>query len=144
MHYVYPFTLMPEEDGGFSVSFPDVPEALTCGEDRVEALAMAEDALTVALSAYVDNRKAIPVPSAVVTGQELIAVPASAAAKLALYSAMRRQNISKVALAEQLNVSEGAIRKLLDLDHRSHMDSVERALRAVGRGLVVGDRAIAG
>ncbi len=143
MHYVYPCNLAPEEDGGYSVSFPDVPEALTCGDDRVEALAMAEDALTVALSAYVDNREEIPVPSVAVAGQELIAVPAMAAAKLALYSAMRRQNISKVALAERLNLSEGAVRKLLDLDHRSHIDSVERALRAVGRGLVVGDRAAA-
>ena len=46
MRYVYPCVLTPEEGGdGFSVSFPDVPEALTCGDDRAEALAMAEDAL---------------------------------------------------------------------------------------------------
>ena len=143
MQYVYPCNFAPEEDGGFDVSFPDVPEALTCGNDRAEALAMAEDALTVALGAYVDNRQNIPVPSVAVAGQELIPVPAMAAAKLALYTAMRCQNISNVALAQRLDVSEGAIRKLLDLDHRSHIDSVERALHAVGRGLVVGDRVAA-
>ena len=49
MQYAYPCVLTPEEDGGFSVSFPDVPEALTCGNDRVESLAMAEDGLAVAL-----------------------------------------------------------------------------------------------
>ena len=43
MRYAYPCVLTPEEDGdGFSISFPDVPEALTCGDDRAEALAMAE------------------------------------------------------------------------------------------------------
>ena len=143
MHYVYPCNLAPEEDGGFSVSFPDVPEALTCGNDRAEALTMAEDALTVALGAYVANREDIPVPSVSIAGQELIAVPATTAAKLALYTAMRRQNISKVALAERLNLSEGTVRKLLDLDHRSQIGNVERALRAVGRSLVVGDRSAA-
>ena len=143
MHYVYPCNLAPEEDGGFSVSFPDVPEALTCGNDRVEALAMAEDALIVALGAYVANREDIPIPSVSIAGQDLIAVPAMTAAKLALYTAMRRQNISKVALAERLNLSEGTVRKLLDLDHRSQIGNVERALRAVGRSLVVGDRSAA-
>ena len=44
MRYAYPCVLASEEDGGYSVSFPHVPEALTCGDDREEALAMAEDA----------------------------------------------------------------------------------------------------
>lgn len=43
MQYVYPCVLTPEDDGGFFVSFPDVPEALTGGDDRAEALEMAED-----------------------------------------------------------------------------------------------------
>ena len=143
MHYVYPCVLEPEDDGGFSVSFPDVPEALTCGNDRAEALAMAEDALGVALSVYVHERREIPVPSAVVDGQVLVALPAIVAAKLALYTSMRRQGITNVALAERLGVSEGSVRKLVDPDHRSHISSVEAALHAVGRGLVVGDRVVA-
>ena len=64
MHYVYPCVLTPEEEGGLFVSFPDVPGALTCGDDRAEALAMAEDALAVALTGYVHKRWDIPVPSA--------------------------------------------------------------------------------
>ena len=45
MRYAYPCTLTPENGSGFTVSFPDVPEALTSGDDRREALEMAEDAL---------------------------------------------------------------------------------------------------
>ena len=141
MFYVYPCVLAPEEEGGFYVTFPDVPGALTGGKDRVEALTMAEDALTTALAGYVEERWDIPVPSAVVDGQDLIAVPSIVAAKLALYTAMRRQGISKTALAKRLGLSESAVRKLTDPDHRSHISSVEAALRAVGRSLVVGDRA---
>lgn len=85
MRYAYPCVLTPEEGGGFSVSFPDVPEALTCGEDRAEALAMAEDALAAALGACVQCREEIPAPSAAAPGQELVGVPPVAAAKLALH-----------------------------------------------------------
>lgn len=142
MYYVYPCLLTREEGGGFYVTFPDVPGALTGGKDRGEALAMAEDALTGALAGYVQEHWDIPIPSGVVDGQELVAVSAIVAAKLALYSAMRRQGISKTALAKRLGLSESAVRKLVDPDHRSHISSVEVALRAVGRSLVVGDRAI--
>lgn len=141
MFYVYPCVLNPEEGGGFYVYFPDVPGALTGGKDRNEALTMAEDALTAALAGYVRERWDIPVPSAVMDGQELVVVSPIVAAKLALYTAMRRQGISKTALAKRLGLSESAVRKLVDPDHRSHISSVEAALRAVGRSLVVGNRA---
>ena len=52
MQYAYPCVLTPEEDG-VSVSFPDIPEALTCGDDRSDALVQASDALVTALCAYV-------------------------------------------------------------------------------------------
>ena len=140
MRYAYPCVLVPEESNGFSVSFPDVPEALTCGKDRSEALAMSEDALVAALGAYVRGGQDIPIPSTEAAGQPLVAVRPVVAAKLALYSAMRRQGISKVALAARIGVSEGSVRKLLNPDHRSHIGQVERALQALGRGLVVEDR----
>ena len=141
MRYAYPCILDPEDDGGFSVSFPDVPEALTGGDSRPQALAMAEDALAVALAGYVHERRDIPVPSAAAKGQEPVSVPPVVAAKLALYSAMRSQGISKVALAKRLGLSESAVRKLLNPDHRSHINQVETALKAVGRTLVIEDKA---
>ena len=103
-------------------------------------MAMAEDALATALAGYVQERWDIPIPSSTARGQELIAVPPVVAAKLALYRCMRKQDITKVALARRLGLSEGAVRKLLNLDHRSHINQVERALRVVERGLVVADR----
>ena len=90
MFYVYPCVFEnPEEGGGFYVTFPDVPGALTGGNDRGEALEVAEDALTAALAGYVQEHRDIPVPSAVMDGQELVAVSPVVAAKLALYTAMR-------------------------------------------------------
>ena len=83
MQYVYPCVLTLEDEGGFFVSFPDVPEALTGGDSYAEALAMAEDALGAALSMYVEAREDIPVASAALPGQALVAVPPIVAAKLA-------------------------------------------------------------
>jgi len=145
MQYVYPCNLAPdtEEGEGYVVTFPDVPEAITGARTREESLVLAEDALGVALSGYVHERWDIPVPSAAAKGQVLVAVPPIVAAKLALYTAMRAQGITKVALAARLGLSESVVRRLLDPDHRSHIGQVEKALRAVGRTLVVGDRAAA-
>lgn len=142
MRYTYPCDLTPDEqDGGFNVTFPDVSEALTCGDDRAEALEMAEDALVVALCAYVDNDEDIPIPGAAAEGQVMIAVPPLVAAKMALYTAMRNQGISVNELADRLGLGEEAVRKVLDPDYGSHLTQMEKALRAVGRSLVVEDRA---
>ncbi len=137
MIYAYPCQLTPDQDGSLVATFPDVPEAVTGGRDRSEALAMAEDALATALAGYVHEKWDIPSPSEANEGQVAVPVPTVVAAKLALYSAMRAQRITKVELADRLGVSESAVRKLTNPDHRSHMSQVQKALRAVGRSLKV-------
>lgn len=143
MRYLYPCVVTPEEEGGFFVAFPDVPGALTSGITRAEALTLAEDALGAALAGYVHERWDIPTPSPVAKGQVLVAVPPVVAAKLALYTAMREQGITNVMLAARLSLSESVVRRLLNPDHHSHVSRIEKALRAVGRSLVVGDRTAA-
>ncbi len=135
MIYAYPCHLTQDEDGGLVATFPDVPEAITGGKNRAEALAEAEDALAVALAGYVHEKREIPTPSAASGDYPLAPVPPVVAAKLALYSAMREQGITKVDLARRLGVSESAARKLTNPDHRSHVSSVQKALKSVGCSL---------
>jgi len=60
--YAYPVSL--ENDGdSVLVTFPDIPEAITFGEDEDEALLHAQDALETALELYVEARRPVPVPS---------------------------------------------------------------------------------
>ena len=143
MQYAYPCNLIPdrEEGEGFIVTFPDVPGAITGAQTREESLFLAEDALVAILAVYVQQQREIPRPSPVADGQELVAVPPIAAAKLALYTAMREQGITGDALAVRLNLSDSALRKLLDPDCYSHISQIMRALRNVGRSLVIEDRA---
>ncbi len=137
MIYAYPCQLTPDEDGGFVVTFRDVPEAITGGSDHAEALAMAEDALATALAGYVHEEWEIPMPSDIEEGQVSVAVPSVVAAKLALYSAMKAQRVSRADLANRLGISEAAVRKMANPDDRSNMDRVQQALRELGHNLKV-------
>ena len=136
----YPAKLEAQGDSTLLVSFPDIPEALTEGATRAKALTEAADCLVAALGGYVNDRRDIPHPSPART-RPLVELPALVAAKLALYRAMREQQIGNVTLAKRLGTVEGTVRRLLDLDHRSHIGHVEAALRALGQRLVVEARA---
>lgn len=140
MTLAYPVKLDAEVGNGILVSFPDIPEALTEGVTMKEALAEAEDCLIAALGGYIECRRDIPQPSPG-KGQPLVALPALVAAKIALYRAMRADGIGNASLARRLDTVEGSIRRLLDLDHRSHIGQVEAALRALGQRLVVATQA---
>lgn len=61
--YVFPAVFTPEEDGGFSVHFPDLEGCYTCGDDLGDAIYMAEDVLPLVLCRYEDEKKDIPIPS---------------------------------------------------------------------------------
>ncbi len=137
MELAYPVNLSLQDDGSILVTFPGVPEALTDGETEAEALAEALDCLIAALGGYINDRRDIPRPSRPKRGQPVVALPPLVSAKLALYQAMRDAGITRVALGERLGVSEGAVRRLLDLDHRSHIGQIDAALVALGKRLVV-------
>ena len=145
MKYAYSCVLELEEDeeyeGWYNVSFPDIPGALTCGRNWETAMEMAEDCLLVSLCVHVERGEELPKPSPLSEGQELVAVPPLSAAKLALYSAMRRKEISNAELAKRLGIDESAVRQMLMPDRYSHMKQVARALDAVGCRLVVEDLA---
>ena len=132
----WPAELARQEDGSILVFFSDIPEALTEGGNESEALAQARDCLIAALGGYIGARRDIPKPSAA-RGRPMIALPALAAAKIALYNAMRDDEMGNTALARRLGISEGAVRRLLDLDHRSHIGQIEKALKALGQRLTV-------
>ena len=137
--FEYAVDLAPAAEGGWVVTFPDVPEAITQGEDRAEALRHARDALETALGFYVEDRRALPVPGAA-DGRETVAPDALVCAKLALYEAMREQGVTKAELGRRLGWHPPQVERVLALTHASRLDQVEAALAAVGQRLVVGVR----
>jgi antitoxin HicB len=52
--------LQPEEEGGFTVRVPAIPEIVTYGVDEREALAMAQDAIRLVLEDCAARGEPIP------------------------------------------------------------------------------------
>ena len=63
MKYVYP-AIFTEENGAYSVLFPDLEGCYTCGDDLKDAFEMAEDVLAFTLYHYESKGLSIPAPSA--------------------------------------------------------------------------------
>ncbi|NNM65950.1 MAG: type II toxin-antitoxin system HicB family antitoxin [Burkholderiales bacterium] len=133
----YPVVLEPQAEGGFMATFPDVPEAITQGEDEDEALLVAVDALETALSFYVEARRPLPVPSRPHQGQPTVSPSALECAKLGVYRAMMEQGIKKAELARRLGWHMPQVDRLFDLRHASRLEQIEAAARALGRHLEV-------
>jgi antitoxin HicB len=126
-----------EENGEVIAKVINVPEAISVGDDVEHALHEAEDALLVALSGYMDRHEAIPLPSKAARGRSCVLLHPLAAAKVSLHNAMLAAGETNVSLARKLGVTEAAVRRLLNLDHRSHIGQVEQALQLLGLRLVV-------
>jgi len=135
MRYAYPAELAAS-DGAVTITFPDVPGAISEGADRVEALERGAEALVSMLAAMAADGEALPAPSPA-RGRPVVAVTALEAAKLALNDTMRAQAVTNVALAAQINMDERAIRRLRDVLHASRIADVERALAALGKRIIV-------
>jgi antitoxin HicB len=134
----FPVTLTPDaEDGGFVVTFPDIPEAITQGETEEEALAMAQEALQAALEFYFEDKRAVPTPSKPKRGQYVVELPASLSAKVLLLNEMERQSIRPAELARRLKTTPQEVNRLTNLRHTTRIDGIESALRALGRHLEI-------
>ena len=135
MQYTFPCSIVLDETEGersYIVSFPDVIGCHTGGDTFKESIILAEDALVVALAAYIDCQEELPTPSPRAAGQELIGVQPLIAAQLDLYTALRAQGMGTADLARRLGVSKKEAGQLLILNYSIPIDRVMAALAAVG------------
>lgn len=132
----YPVKL--RKDGKFFlVTFPDIPEAITQGDNREHALEMAKEALESAIDFYFEDKRAVPMPSRPKRGQPLVDLPASVAAKVLLLNEMLRQKVRPAELARRLGTTPQEVNRLTNLRHATKIDRVDAAMRALGKRLIV-------
>ena len=129
----YAVSLAPDDNGTILVTVPDLPDALTFGEDREDALARAVDAIESALMGRMAAREDISEPKA--SGPDLVTLPALTSAKIEIYRLMRKAGVGKAEMARRLGVALPQIDRMLDLRHQSRLDFLERAFRALGYSL---------
>lgn len=133
----YPVYLERDEDGGYVVTFPDIPEAITQGEDVNDALLHGADALESALDFYFEKRIPIPPPSKPKRGQRTVELPPSVSAKILLLNEMLRQKVRPAELARRMGTTPQEVNRLTNLRHATKIDGVANALRALGKRLIV-------
>jgi antitoxin HicB len=136
MEYPAKFTA-DKAAGGFVVTFPDVPEAVTQGDTMEEAMAMASEALELALTFYTEKWADLPEASQLKRGMRMVRVPALSEAKFRLYSALRGAGIRKVELARRMKCSPSQVDRLLDIAHHSRLDQIEAAFASIGKRLAI-------
>ena len=114
-----------------------MPEAITEGDTREEALLRAEDALESALAMYIAAKEPLPASSEPEAGEEMVPLSALGMAKTALYEAMREQGVGRAELARRLRWHLLQVNRVLDPRHASRMELVEAALAALGLRLII-------
>lgn len=123
------------EDDGYTVSFRDIPEAITQGDTYEEAIEMAEDALLTAMDFYFEDNRPVPLPSQPQVGEELISLPLSASAKVLLLNALLEQHVSQAELAKRMGIRPQQVTRIVNLEHTTKIDTLELAFKALGKSL---------
>ncbi|WP_196258585.1 type II toxin-antitoxin system HicB family antitoxin [Pelagibacterium limicola] len=136
MYGPYPLSFTAE-DGDIVVRSRDFPELLTAGGTEAEALELAEDALVVVVLGRRGDGSPLPKPSRPEAGEQLVYLPAAVAAKLAVLDAFEAAGISKAELGRRLGVAVNEVQRILDVDHKTKLNRLEAAARALGVRLIV-------
>lgn len=125
----------PADEGGFVITFRDIPEAIGQAESEEEALQEAADLLVSAMDFYFEDKRTVPQPSKPLDGERIIPLPASIACKVLLLNEMIAQKVGPSELARRLGTSPQVVNRLVDLHHPTKIDKVEEALRSLGKHL---------
>lgn len=133
----YPARFEPDVNGGYSVTFRDIPEAITQGDTLEEARREAVAALVTAMDFYFEDNRSVPTPSAAQPGEELVAMPVSVATKVTLLNLMLEQHKRPVDLARAMHVKPQEVTRIMNLHHATKIDTLASAFAALGRRLQV-------
>ena len=143
--FSFPASLTPDpDDGGYVVTFRDLPEAITQGDSIEVALQEAADCIeeampsaSFAIAARIDDRLNIPEPSDMLENEYLVTVPMQTALKAAVTLALSESEMNKVQLANALEVDEKEVRRILNPRHGTKLATLERTLQILGKKAVL-------
>ena len=136
MNLLYPAKFKRQPDGGYSVQFVDLPEAITEGDTFDDAMLHAREVLSMSLRGRIDDGKAIPLPS-VPKGRRAHLVAPDALAQSAVLLRIARGDRPLSELARAMETSWAAAQRLEDPHHWPSLKQLERAAKVLGKRLVL-------
>lgn len=132
---LYPARFTKEPEGGYTVTFRDVPEAITYGETQEEAHTQAVDALVTAMDFYFEDKRTVPDPSQPRKGEVLVELPLSVAIKVELLNTQIKQRVRPAELASRMGVRPQEVTRIMNLHHTTKIDTLAKAAAALGKRL---------
>lgn len=126
-----------DERGDFVVDVRDLPEVVTSGISLDEALGLAADAIEVAVAGRMEDDMDVPPPTTIEAGEHVVSLPATLAAKVAVYRAFKSSGLRKTELASLMNRNEVEVRRILNPRHGTKLGQLDEAARALGGRLTV-------
>jgi len=101
MEYIYPAIFENNDNGSYTVSFPDLPGCITEGKNLSNALYMAEDAMSLWLEVLISDDNVAPEPSDV---QE-IAAPDNSFVNLVRVNIQKSKAVKRtVSIPERMDI----------------------------------------
>lgn len=145
MNLLYPASFEPQSEGGFTVLFRDIPEAITEGDTLDEAMLHAQEVLSLCLRGRIEDGQAIPLPTlgkekpakAATKGTIIRLVAPDAQAQSAALLRLARAGRPLSELARALDTSWAAAQRLEDPHHWPSLKQLDRAAKVLGRRLVL-------
>jgi antitoxin HicB len=134
---IHPVHFKLDTNGTVLVSFRDILEAVTFGDDATEAKSRAADTLIAMFSENMDDRQIIPNLSPI-KDRTGAALPIGVGSTVLLWNAMLEAGMRKADLAQKLNLSPTVIDRMLNLRHACRIEQIQSAMAALGKRLVIG------
>lgn len=137
---IYFARLALEEDGGYSVDFPELKGCLTCGENLEDALVMAKDALDGYLACRDSHDEAIGPPK-LHKGEDYypIEVDPCVAFSITLKRERKKRCLTQQALADKVGMPWSQYQKLENPDKANPtLKTIAKLNKALGGGIVFG------
>lgn len=123
-------------DDGITVTFPDIPEAITCAGTEEKAMERAEDVLLSSIEIYFDDDKPFPLaPKKAPSGLKAVYLSDNIYAKVLLHNQLLKSGMSKSQLATAIDTNPPEINRIFNLKRKTQIDTIARALQALGAQL---------
>lgn len=137
-NFQYYARFSPELDGGYSVEFPDIKGAITCGEDLEDALDNAKECLSGMLETMLDMNKDIPTPKKH-KGPAMVLITPELDVQIALLIRQYKSqtNLTTADLAKSLGTSWASLNRIEKAGSNPTIKQISRVAAALGKDVTI-------
>jgi antitoxin HicB len=130
-HYPASYTL-DEASGEYHIRYHDFPELASMTYSLEDIELEAQDGIKNGIAAEMEERRPVPAPSALQSGDISVHVPILVRLKAEVHNAMLATNTRKADMARKLGLNTAQMDRLLDVYYASKVEALEQALYLLG------------